>query len=239
MSAARTPVPDRDQLAGEYVLGLLDEAESHRVEQLATGDRQFAEAIANWRERFLALDAVADRVDPGALLWERIEAALDRPLPEAVTEEAERSGWWQSLAFWRVVALGGSTAAVILAAGLMLQLAQRPGQPVAVAVLQSEASAPGAIVEAFADGSVILRPLGDIPVPEGRALQVWTLWDQAVGPVSLGVLDRARRIRLLGRDQPRPRDQQLYEITLEPAAGSPTGRPTGPILFKGLASEPL
>jgi len=26
---------------------------------------------------------------------------------------------------------------------------------------------------------------------------------------------------------------QLFEITLEPATGSPTGRPTGPVLFKG------
>jgi anti-sigma-K factor RskA len=26
---------------------------------------------------------------------------------------------------------------------------------------------------------------------------------------------------------------QLFEITLEPSSGSPTGRPTGPVLFKG------
>lgn len=35
------------------------------------------------------------------------------------------------------------------------------------------------------------------------------------------------------------RSQQLYEITLEPEGGSPTGRPTGPVLMKGLATTPL
>ncbi|MWB79014.1 hypothetical protein GLS40_13325, partial [Pseudooceanicola sp. 216_PA32_1] len=33
---------------------------------------------------------------------------------------------------------------------------------------------------------------------------------------------------------PAPHPQQLYEITVEPAGGSPTNLPTGPILGKGL-----
>jgi anti-sigma-K factor RskA len=32
---------------------------------------------------------------------------------------------------------------------------------------------------------------------------------------------------------------QLFEITLEPEGGSPNGRPTGPILFKGNAARAL
>jgi anti-sigma-K factor RskA len=38
-------------------------------------------------------------------------------------------------------------------------------------------------------------------------------------------------------DLPSPATNQFFEITLEPAGGSPTGRPTGPILFKGNAAE--
>jgi anti-sigma-K factor RskA len=52
-----------------------------------------------------------------------------------------------------------------------------------------------------------------------------------------GVLPRAEQRRLAqGTDLPMPIESQLYEITLEPATGSPTGRPTGPILYKGLAT---
>lgn len=34
---------------------------------------------------------------------------------------------------------------------------------------------------------------------------------------------------------PPPRANQLFEIMLEPYDGSPTGRPTGPILYVGRA----
>ncbi len=59
-----------------------------------------------------------------------------------------------------------------------------------------------------------------------------------MGPVSLGLVDGASSTRLDAPNLPRPKDAQLYEITLEPAGGSPTGRPTGPILAKGFAKLP-
>jgi anti-sigma-K factor RskA len=80
-------------------------------------------------------------------------------------------------------------------------------------------------------------PLKDIEVPAGRALEVWTLYDQARGPVSLGLIERARRAQFTTANLP-ARETQLYEITLEPATGSPIGRPTGPILMKGFAALP-
>ena len=82
-------------------------------------------------------------------------------------------------------------------------------------------------------------PLGDIAVPEGRVLEVWTLWDRDVGPVSMGLLDNVRTSQFDRDGLPAPRPEQLYEISLEPAGGSPTGRPTGPILYKGAATRPL
>ncbi|WP_204309402.1 anti-sigma factor domain-containing protein, partial [Enterobacter cloacae] len=72
----------------------------------------------------------------------------------------------------------------------------------------------------------------------GRALQLWTLWDQARGPVSLGVLPPGGSVRLPPERLGTIGSGQLFEITLEPEAGSPTGRPTGRILFIGRASAP-
>ena len=71
------------------------------------------------------------------------------------------------------------------------------------------------------------------PTPAGRALQVWTLPSRERGPVSVGLMDQARTLQLSLKDLPPPGPDQLFEITLEPATGSPTGRPTGPVLFKG------
>lgn len=107
-----------------------------------------------------------------------------------------------------------------------------------VAVLVTGENRPAAVVNAFRNGRVELVSLDRIDVPQGRVLEVWTLWDKAVGPRSIGLLDRARSTTLDLRDFPRG-PNQLFEITLEPAGGSPTGRPTGPILMKGTTTAAL
>ena len=116
----------------------------------------------------------------------------------------------------------------------------QPQQPVMIAVLLTEDGAqPGALVEAFSDDSIRLVPLELAQKPEDRVYQVWTLPDPATGPVSMGIFDDPETIRLAGPQLPPPESGQLYEITLEPLGGSPTGRPTGPILVKGFAKQPF
>jgi anti-sigma-K factor RskA len=103
----------------------------------------------------------------------------------------------------------------------------------------TDANEPAGIVNILADGRAELLPLRGIEVPAGRVLEIWTLWDRARGPVSLGTLASARSVPLRLDHLPRTSRDQLFEITLEPAGGSPTGRPTGPILMKGTASTAL
>jgi anti-sigma-K factor RskA len=50
--------------------------------------------------------------------------------------------------------------------------------------------------------------------------------------VSLGLLPEDGRFTV-APGTVRPEPGMLIEISLEPAGGSPTGRPTGPILFIG------
>ncbi|MGQ4274410.1 anti-sigma factor [Terrihabitans sp. B22-R8] len=232
---------DLDTRAGEYVLGLADAEEAAAIERDLARDPDLARAVAAWRERLLPLDAGADRVAPSPVLWERIHGSIgERPVavqPPASTRRL--ADLWASLGFWRGFGFAGAAASLGLGLGLGAALLRPAPAPVVVAVLEAADRSPGAIVEAYADGSVLLRPLTDLPVPEGKILQVWTLWDRAVGPVPLGLLDAAHEARMNAAGQPVPRGQQLYEITLEPAGGSPTGKPTGPILLKGLATTPL
>jgi anti-sigma-K factor RskA len=199
--------------------------------------------VGDWRETFAEIDATAEPMTPTSGLWARIERNI------AAVVEGETSpkpwalaGWfgglWRNLDFWRGAGLIGAAAALLFAVFTGTVMLRQP-TPIAVAVLTDDATPgapPGALVEAFADGSIRLVPLRDIPVPEGRTLQVWTLWDRARGPVSLGTMPRAQNARFSVAGLPQPRAEQLYEITLEPAGGSPLGRPTGPILYKGTAT---
>lgn len=222
--------------AGEYALGLLEGAERQTFEAEMAQDPELAAMASGFAEKLQRLDDTA-LMEASPELWarvaERIGVTSQLPPVAANTNAARTMPRWATLAASVLVALGvgyfGGQA-----------LTPTAPKPVMVAVLINESDlSPGAIVEAFGDDSVRIVPLVDFTVPEGRVLQVWTLPDLDTGPVSLGTLGAAADMRLRGPDLPLPADGQLYEITLEPAPGSPTGRPTGPILVKGFAKAPV
>ena len=66
-------------------------------------------------------------------------------------------------------------------------------------------------------------------------MQVWTKPDDSGPPVSLGLFETGTSPALTVDGLPTPQLCQLYEVTTEPAGGSPINLPTGPILGKGLA----
>jgi anti-sigma-K factor RskA len=236
--------PERDALAGEYVLGLLDEAEFAAAERRLDTDRDFAASVERWRLHFFALDATATPLVPSPSLWSQIEASLTmamapaRAAPASASATTRFADWWNSLFVWRGAAFAGALATVLLAVGLVGALDRAKRQPLMVAVLLTDSNVAAAVVNTFADGRVEMLPLQSIDVPAGKALEIWTLWDRAVGPRSVGLIDRARSTPLRLDNLPLGRDQ-LFEITLEPASGSPTGRPTGPIIAKGTTSQRL
>ena len=225
---------DRDDktLAGEYVLGLLEGAAKLEAEHRLASDAAFAREVEGWRARFAAFDDAAEPHPAGDELWRKIESGVPRAASRKAPAPAAWSRFWNDLAALRATALGATLAALLLAVGLGFALRAASQQPMMVAVLL-DGNRAGAVVHAFADGRVVLVPITSINVPPGRALEVWTLPSRERGPVSVGLMNQARTLQLSLKDLPPPGPDQLFEITLEPASGSPTGRPTGPVLFKG------
>ncbi|MDX2264705.1 MAG: anti-sigma factor [Hyphomicrobiales bacterium] len=235
---------DTDALAMEYALGLL-EAHAERIETLMADDPVLASRVGYWRATFSEIDFTASPTLASASLWRSIEDAVAAGLaPEPRRRPAaSRRGpsFWSDAGLWRWSTLGAATAAVVMAVVLAAQMLG-PDKPTAVmvAVLEQESDGkPLAIVETFSDGTVRLVPLQRINVPRGRALQVWTKRNDEEGPISVGLLDQARTLKLDLGALPAPVSSQLFEITLEPETGSPTGRPTGEILMKGLTANTL
>ncbi|MBO9112371.1 MULTISPECIES: anti-sigma factor [Rhizobium/Agrobacterium group] len=224
---------DIPAIADEYVLGLLGAADVNEVEVAMERDAELRAAIAASRERFLPLDMSVAPATVTEQLWQRIEAALPvqdqtglMPLISNANDN-RRNGW-------RMAAISAIAATFLLAIGLAYSLT-RTVEPLVVAVLINDAGEVQAIVEDFGNEQATIRMLADFNIPGDKAIQVWTLPSRDRGPVSLGLIDGVRSARLAVPQLPTPRNDQLYEITLEQAGGSPTGRPTGPILAKGLA----
>lgn len=233
-----------DQTAGErvdaYVLGLLDDGDRIAFEAQMESDPALQAAVGACRDRFLALDLTADPQMPAEGLWSRIADRLDatpatadeepRANPTAVNDNAAGG--------WRRTALAALAASLLLAIGLGWSLMQRP-QPVVIAILVNEANEPQVVIEDYGNASARVIPLAAFEVPDGQTMEVWTKPSDEIGPVSLGLLARSETMVLEGPELPGPQPDQLYEITLEQAGGSPTGLPTGPILVKGFARTPL
>lgn len=233
--------PDNlSHIADEYVLGLLGEAETAEVENEIERNSALANAVAEARERFLPLDTNIDPAAVSPVLWDAIatrlpeQATAAEPSIASVSPRVPMAGNDNARTGWRATAISAIAASLILAGGLVWSV-MRVADPLVVAVLLNEAGEVQAVVEDFGNDTASIRLLTDFNVPADRTMQVWTLPSREMGPMSLGLLEDAHSARLSGSTLPKPQDAQLYEITLEQAGGSPTGRPTGPILAKGFA----
>ncbi len=224
---------DKEALAAEYALGTLDQAERRRAKSLIVRDQAFADMVSAWEKRLAPMADDIEAVAPPEGVWTAIEHELGPGI--SPTKPAN-----QNRPFWKGFVTAALAASVMFLAigGTLFTRLQAP-EPTLIAVLLDPESNPGAIVEALGGDQVRIVPLVDIAVPEGQTLEVWTLPDPDAGPVSLGTFEQPRSTDLGGWTLPNPKADQLYEISLEPAGGSPVGRPTGPVLFKGFAKQPL
>ncbi len=227
---------DIHAIADDYVLGLLETSEAAAIESAMEMDGELRAAVAASRERFLPLDTSVEPTAVNGELWNNIQSRL--PLQEkSAAIKSIRNANDNLGNGWRSIAISAIAATVVLAAGLTFSLT-RTMEPLVIAVLVNEAGEVQAVVEDFGNEKATVRMLADFAVPQDKTIQVWTLPSKEVGPVSLGLIEGVRSAHLAGPALPTPKSEQLYEITLEQAGGSPTGRPTGPILAKGFARMP-
>jgi anti-sigma-K factor RskA len=113
----------------------------------------------------------------------------------------------------------------------------RPGR--FVAVLQRNAGAPAFLLTVDIDNrQLTLRRVTATP-EAGKSYQLWLVSDKFPAPHSLGVVaggEFTQRPALAAYD-PETINNATYAVSLEPEGGSPTGLPTGPVLFTGKLVE--
>lgn len=228
----------RDALAAEYVLGTQTLRVRLRMARLIETDEQLADRVRWWETH---LDAIGDSVSPVPAppwLWNRIENALK---PAQEEESADSRGWWGNVFVWRwTTALAGALALVL---ALLPAPVPRPdaltAQGGVVLVLTDEDSRTAWLVSRrSANDPIKAQPLNLPVLTEEQAYELWLL-PPGAAPLSVGLLDDDERTDLT-------LDEQLkalvepgvgMAVSLEPPGGSPTGAPTGPIMFTGSILE--
>lgn len=229
---------DDDIQAAEHALGLADA--SARVE----ADPAFAAAVDTWRARLLPMMGAAETPPPPEL-WAKIAgaipAAAEAPAPPAPRTDR-----------WRIATFVASAAAAVLA----LLLVARPGgeapiaPPLPTPTPTPVATAPAtphimvaALTPDAGDGMVSVTfddKAGQMTVMPmkmdagGKSPELWMI--PADGkPRSLGVIPDRKAATMLVAPAHRAMlgAGVVLAVSLEPAGGSPTGLPTGPVVMKG------
>ena len=222
-----------DALAAQYVAGTLRGRARRRFDALLPGHPALQSAVREWQDRLMPLTTAVLPQQPSAAVWRAIEQRL-WPAPAA-------QPWWQRLGPWR--ALTGSALATVIGLAVLVNN-PTPVQAPVVVVLQStgtpvpgSAGAPGTVVASFSgDGrAVVTRTLTPVALQSDRVLELW--WAPLQGaPKSLGLIKADGTTVLSRRELPgglRGSGIDHMAVSVEPPGGSPTGQPTGPVVFYG------
>jgi anti-sigma-K factor RskA len=212
------------QLAAAYALGTLRGRARRRFERMAREDDALRSLADRWQEQLAALATDVPSIEPPARVWREIESRIS-PSP---ADRSSTSSAWRALAF-----LAGGLATVLFAFFIWTSSAP-PRDPVFVAVLTAQDSGPRMVVSMEEPELLrvkIVKPWSGV---EGKSLELWALPTEGA-PRSLGLVantgvDTIIRIRA---GNPVLQGASALAVSLEPAGGSPTKAPTGPVLCSG------
>lgn len=208
-----SPAEDADALAAEYVLGVLSFEDRLAAETRLKSDDDFGYRVARWVMHFEALNDAYESTPAPNLMPQIEERIFGR-------QQVKKRNWWGFIA--------GAGAAAALAVAVILVLPSQSVKPELTASLAADAQIL-AFNASYVDGTLTLARTSGTDAVSGRDYELWVIVGEAA-PVSLGVINAATTSLSLDALAP----GSVLAITLEPAGGSPTGGPTGPVLISGV-----
>lgn len=228
---------EEELLAAEYVLGMLEGDELLDARNRATADHDFAEDVARWQARFAPLFDEIVPLEAPEDTWSKIDQRIAGQ-PGQVYQLTRRVRFWR-----RIAATAAAAAAVSAAALFMFSTPQRAPQdptmapasaPLLVASLASEAGATSlAVTFAPSQREIVIAP-GRVSGEANRAHELWLI-PPGGAAISLGTIEPSgvQRRQLAPTVASQVASGATIALSLEPAGGSPTGAPTGPVLAAG------
>jgi anti-sigma-K factor RskA len=212
-----------DRLAAEYVLGTLRGAARRRFARWRETSAVVDERCGYWEQRLLPLLGPARRIEPSPSVWSGIRLRLGL--------EAERARRRGDLP----LALA-ATVLLATALGLLLHWRTPPARALEVATIASPSGSLLWRVEVYGEpgaaAGIDVRS-GATGPPPGRDYELWAL-PTGAAPVSLGVLPHGEgsvRHTLTAAQQRALAGAAQLAVSVEPPGGSPTGQPTGAVVF--------
>ena len=195
-------------------------------------DAELRARVTDWETKLAPLTLAARDITPPPRVWERIAARMAGTTP--------RTSWRASLALWRGLAAACAIAAVTLGITLRNIPPVEP-QPSTIAVMSDEKSQ-AAMVISWLPWSAQREPRIRVRIvtphatmPDNTSWELWMMPGGDAAPVSLGLVSLEQTQELPIRRELTASLGKAWGVALsvEPKGGSPTGKPTGPVIMKG------
>jgi anti-sigma-K factor RskA len=230
-----TELDDIDALAAEYVLGTLPLAERMAANERRASDPAFERAVAGWERRLGPLSEMVTPVAPPAGLYNKIRAQIGLA-SHVVSLKAREQSMVRRANRWRTATIGMTALAASLAGVVGWQDYQRRLVPTQyVAVLQAGKALPAFLLTVDTQTNMFVISAMQKPTEPEKSYQLWLVHDEMPQPKSLGVFDDSEMdVRPMAEGK--MHDMMMdgtYAVSVEPKGGSPTGLPTGPVVFSG------
>ncbi len=161
--------------------------------------------------------------DPPAGAWDRISVQVS-----SAAQTTRLPSWWNKPAPWR----WATTSLALATALLLLVVARPPTGPHYVAVLGAPGQqTPGFIVMGGHREIVAHAVYGAAP-PADRTFELWAIYPDVSRPQAMGVIPANGMLRV--KDFPTEiLAGASFVVSVEPSGGSPTGQPTGAVVYTG------
>lgn len=232
-----TPIDDGDPdlRYAEYVLGVLDAEARAEVEREIAASEVAAAAVAAWRRRLQPLCEEIAAQEPPPHLWQSILGALRL---EDAPNQGARPGLWQSLPFWRRLSFGTAALLTAACAALVVMLLQRPAAPpipyMAATLSETNGHVGWTATMDIGKSRMIVVPAAPRALSAGRAAELWLI-PKGGKPIAVGMISTTApvTIELKADLVARLGPTAALAVSVEPPGGSPTGRPTGPVIATG------
>lgn len=222
----------RDALAAEYVLGTLHGRARARFRRLLHYDPSLRNAVEEWEARLLPLALGASDVAPPDRVWEQIRHRIEGTSPAPA-----RRSYWQNLPFWRGAAILASVAALVLA--VLHAQAPQTEPPMMIVVMNDQEARPKIAVSWMPEESgnrrLRIRVMGHQEMAPETSWELWCLPGGDKPPLSMGLITthQDQVLEIPRKMWPVLDDAAGLAMSVEPKGGSPTGLPTGPVLYAG------
>jgi anti-sigma-K factor RskA len=210
-----------DRLAAEYVLGTLGGPARRRFERWRASTPFVDQRCRFWEERLMRLAKDLMPVQPPAHVW----LAIQRRLKLAAPRPALR--WMRSFA------LAASVVLVLGLAGLLYWRSHQTVRATVVATISAKSGEHIWELEVFGNADRLVAHAARLPArPAGSDYELWAL-PKGKAPVSLGVLpsEGATSRTLTAIQKQALASSSQVAVSIEPLGGSPTGQPTGDVIY--------